>query len=264
MLLAAAMVSLLMTATVETQAAPSQEDNVKVQINDELVQFYDAGPYVDEENRLQVPVRYLTDKLGLSLDWQKAGEQYKLTIAGKQKNITLTTGQSVALVNGQKVNMDTGANYKQGRVYVPFRFISDALGIRLQWDADNRIAIMNEDGQYHAPAWYAQKYEKTLDMRATAYTASAAENGSHAALDYFGNPLEVGTISVDPSIIPLGSLVYIEGYNYDGLPEGGMVAKAADIGGSIKGNKIDIFVPGNRKQALSFGVQNVKVYLMKQ
>ncbi|EFM08691.1 3D domain protein [Paenibacillus curdlanolyticus YK9] len=104
---------------------------------------------------------------------------------------------------------------------------------------------------------------KTVQATATAYTAAASENGKWGALDYFGNSLKVGTVAVDPSLIALGTKLYIVGYDYDGLPVGGMLASASDMGSSIKGNRIDIFVPGNTSQAKSFGMQYVKVYVLK-
>jgi 3D (Asp-Asp-Asp) domain-containing protein len=107
------------------------------------------------------------------------------------------------------------------------------------------------------------EFSKTLLVKATAYTAAAEENGKWGAVDYFGNKLQVGTVAVDPAMIPLGTKLYIEGYDYNGLPQGGMVATATDIGGSIKGNRIDIFVPDSRAQAMKFGIQNVKVYVLE-
>lgn len=106
-------------------------------------------------------------------------------------------------------------------------------------------------------------YSKALIVQATAYTAAASENGKWGAVDYFGDKLKVGTIAVDPKMIPLGTKLYVTGYDYNGLPQGGMVATATDIGGSIKGNRIDIFVPGVTSQAKSFGIQNVKVFVLK-
>lgn len=106
-------------------------------------------------------------------------------------------------------------------------------------------------------------YSKALLVQATAYTAAAAENGKWGAVDYFGAKLKVGTIAVDPKIIPLGTKLYVAGYDYNGLPKGGMIATATDTGGAIKGNRIDIFVPGVTSQAKSFGIQNVKVFILK-
>ncbi|WP_317891253.1 3D domain-containing protein [Paenibacillus oceani] len=106
------------------------------------------------------------------------------------------------------------------------------------------------------------KPAKTIAAVASAYTGSAEENGGYAGLDYFGNTLKVGTIAVDPKVIPLGSTVYVTGYTFDGLPAGGMMAVASDTGGSIKGNRIDIFVPSSGEQAKLFGYQNVTVYVV--
>ncbi len=111
------------------------------------------------------------------------------------------------------------------------------------------------------PSGKTMKFERMLNAKATAYSASPAENGGYAGVDYFGNPLKIGSIAVDPNVIPLGSTVYITGYKADGLPAKGMIARAVDIGGAVKGSKVDIFVPG--KEASDFGIQNVKVYVLK-
>jgi len=64
-------------------------------------------------------------------------------------------------------------------------------------------------------------------------------------------------------LIPLGTKLYVTGYDYNGLPKGGMVATATDTGSAIKGNRVDIFVPGKSSQAMSFGIQNVKVFILE-
>lgn len=105
-------------------------------------------------------------------------------------------------------------------------------------------------------------YTKVIDMKASAYSASIEEN-AWGAVDYFGNPLKLGTIAVDPKVIPLGTKVYITGYNFAGLPTGGMVATATDAGSAIVGNRIDIFVPDTRSNVSKFGFQYVKLYVLK-
>ena len=61
------------------------------------------------------------------------------------------------------------------------------------------------------------------------------------------------TIAVDPSVIPLGTYVYIEGIG---------IRKAEDTGSAIKGRKIDVYIP-ELEEALEFGVKkNVKVYVL--
>lgn len=93
------------------------------------------------------------------------------------------------------------------------------------------------------------RYSRSLVMRASAYTSEDDGNGSYT---YRGHQLRRGLAAVDPSVIPLGTRLYIEGYGY---------AIADDIGGSIKGNKIDLAFE-NRGDALQFGVQKVTVYIL--
>ncbi|GLX65957.1 3D domain-containing protein [Paenibacillus glycanilyticus] len=106
-------------------------------------------------------------------------------------------------------------------------------------------------------------FSKQLSVKATAYSGAASENGGWAGLDYFGNQLKVGTVAVDPKVIPLGTKLYITGYSSNGLPTGGMIATASDVGGAIKGNRVDIYLPGTPAEVSKFGIQNIKVFILK-
>lgn len=266
MLLACAVAMPLVLPAVSAHAATPLHlsDEVKVQINNQLVQFPDAQPFIDpEQHKLQVPARIVADQLGIKTTWEQQGSDIKVTLSNGNTSVTLTTGNHSITINGQASSQTYVSALIDGRVYVPFRLISDVFGMNAQWDGTNRIGIYGTDGNYYAPAWYAPRYEKVIEAKATAYTATPVENGWYGALDYMGNPLQVGTIAVDPTVIPLGSKVYIEGYSFDGLPVGGMFGTASDIGSAVKGNKIDIFVPTSREKAWKFGIQQVKVYVLK-
>ncbi|NMO95918.1 LysM peptidoglycan-binding domain-containing protein [Paenibacillus lemnae] len=107
------------------------------------------------------------------------------------------------------------------------------------------------------------QYSKTMSVKATAYSSAASENGGWGAVDYFGNPLKLGTIAVDPKVIPLGTKVLVTGHRHPSLPKKAFVAVARDIGGAIKENRVDIFIPGSPKSVSAFGYQNVKLYMIK-
>ncbi|WP_167355930.1 stalk domain-containing protein [Paenibacillus oryzisoli] len=234
--------------------APAQaaQMEVKVQVNDDLIHFPDAQPFLDGNQTTQVPLRFVTEKLGYTVNWQKNGNQIKVTLNNDQHTITLVSGQKEASVDDATVILDGASQYQNGRVYVPLRFLSTTAGIPVHWDASSNLAILSKDGEQHAPDY--QVFEST------AYSADPSENGGYGALDYMGNPLAIGTVAVDPSVIPLGTKLYIEGYSYSGLPKGGMYVYATDTGGAIKGNRLDIFVPGSRNSLRSFGIQKIKVY----
>lgn len=106
-------------------------------------------------------------------------------------------------------------------------------------------------------------YSRLIPVKATAYTADAEENGIWGAFDFLGNPLKLGTIAVDPDVIPMGSEVYITGYSFNGLPAEGMIATANDQGGSIKGKRVDIFIPTSKADATKFGMQDIKIYILE-
>lgn len=94
---------------------------------------------------------------------------------------------------------------------------------------------------------------KELYVSSTAYTASC--NGcsgvTATGMDLKSNP-GAKVIAVDPSVIPLGTKVYVEGYGY---------AIAADTGSAIKGNKIDVFF-ANKSDAYRWGRKQVKIKIL--
>ncbi|MBY0148933.1 3D domain-containing protein [Neobacillus niacini] len=94
---------------------------------------------------------------------------------------------------------------------------------------------------------------KEIIVEATAYTASCEGCSGITAtgINLIENPNQK-VISVDPSVIPLGSKVHVEGYGE---------AIAGDTGGAIKGNKIDVFIP-NKQDAINFGRKQLKVTIL--
>lgn len=94
---------------------------------------------------------------------------------------------------------------------------------------------------------------KEFYVTATAYTAncSGCSGVTATGLNLKANPSSK-VIAVDPSVIPLGSKVWVEGYGY---------AIAADTGGAIKGNKIDVFI-SSKSQAASWGRKKVRIKVL--
>lgn len=89
-------------------------------------------------------------------------------------------------------------------------------------------------------------FREAIQVQASAYTYT----GNRTAT---GKTPTVGMVAVDPNLIPLGTRLYIEGYGY---------AVAADTGGSIKGNRVDLFME-DRSQCLNWGRRTVKLYILQ-
>ncbi|MEG6521309.1 3D domain-containing protein [Desulfotomaculum sp. 1211_IL3151] len=87
---------------------------------------------------------------------------------------------------------------------------------------------------------------KTITVVSTAYT----HTGNRTATGIY--PSE-GIVAVDPTVIPLGTKLYVENYGY---------AVAADTGSDIKGNRIDVFF-NSYDQAIHWGRCTIKVHLVE-
>lgn len=109
------------------------------------------------------------------------------------------------------------------------------------------------------------RYSKVMDMSATAYTASLKDTDKAPGHPLFGITatgikVKKGVIAVDPRVIPLYTRVYVE--IIGDIPDYGY-AIAADVGGAIKGNKIDLYYD-SQEYVDWFGVQKAKVYILSE
>ncbi|MER2090360.1 MAG: LysM peptidoglycan-binding domain-containing protein [Sporosarcina sp.] len=92
-----------------------------------------------------------------------------------------------------------------------------------------------------------------MTVKATAYTAfcEGCSGVTATGIDLRSNP-DQKVIAVDPSVIPLGSRVWVEGYGE---------AIAGDVGSAIIGKSIDVFIP-NEQAALNWGNKTVKIKIL--
>lgn len=104
------------------------------------------------------------------------------------------------------------------------------------------------------------RYKKKLTVTATAYDTSPAENGGYSRTALGLTP-RFGIVAVDPSVIPLGSRIYVESTN-DGQSWVYGYAIAGDTGGAIKGNRIDLCYNSHR-EASAFGRRSATVYVLE-
>lgn len=90
-------------------------------------------------------------------------------------------------------------------------------------------------------------------VSSTAYTANCAgcSGMTTTGVNLKSNP-NAKVIAVDPSIIPLGTKVYVEGYGY---------AVAGDTGGDVSGKKIDVFFASESK-ANNWGSHRVEIKVL--
>ncbi len=98
-------------------------------------------------------------------------------------------------------------------------------------------------------------YRDSTQVVATAYTHTDAGCDFITAT---GTTVRIGTVAVDPSLIPYGTRMFIMAN--DGSYVYG-VATAEDCGGSIKGNRVDLYYP-TYDECIQFGVRNCTIYFL--
>lgn len=93
-------------------------------------------------------------------------------------------------------------------------------------------------------------------MEVSAYTASVAETDATPLITASGKRVYVGGVAADLRKFPLGTILRIPSYN------GGKPCTVIDSGGSIRGNKLDVFM-WSTHEAVHFGRRrNVKVQVL--
>ena len=116
------------------------------------------------------------------------------------------------------------------------------------------IAQIGVGGVYTAADGKTYSYSHYIDVTATAY---GQNDGASGEWTYTGKRATWGVIAVDPNVIPLHTKVYVVGdYGDYG------VNYAEDIGGGIKGKRIDICMDCSLEEMLQFGVRQMRVYFL--
>lgn len=162
--------------------------------------------------------------------------------------------QSLVVANGtaQAVPETTEATQTEQTVEAAETTATSENTAQAQEPQQQEAAVAEE--QTETASTTASSAVKTLTVEATAYTAldGGGSGVTAAGIDLVANP-NAKVIAVDPSVIPLGTKVYVEGYGE---------AIAGDTGGAIKGNKIDVYVQ-TKSEAYAWGRKQVTVQILE-
>jgi len=100
----------------------------------------DAKPFI-ENDRTFVPVRYLSNALGVTdkyIGWKSP----KVTL--KEPGfpvVELSVGSKTIKSDSKATTMDVAPLLKQSRTYLPARWVAEALGYQVSWDAENKVVL---------------------------------------------------------------------------------------------------------------------------
>ena len=95
---------------------------------------------VIEKGRIMVPVRKIFEQLGAELTWDN--ETRTITATKGKASIQMKIGSTQAKANGKSVKLDAPPRIEDGRTIVPLRFVSQAFGGKVEWNASSGSAYI--------------------------------------------------------------------------------------------------------------------------
>lgn len=118
---------------------------------DGQVMQMDAAAFV-EQGRTYVPVRYLALALGVPEDniaWSPSAGTVTLTM--DKVTVVLAVGGKVMYVNDEPKQMDVAPVVRNGRIYLPARFVAEAFGYEVGWEPRNQAVLVGPKGDLPEP-----------------------------------------------------------------------------------------------------------------
>jgi 3D (Asp-Asp-Asp) domain-containing protein len=144
---------------------------------------------------------------------------------------------------------------RPGRVEVVYRVrFADGQAVK-RTRLDRRILQPSQPrivhlGHAYVPSRAALRRLPSMLVEATAYAPFYGPGVG--GITFTGMRAQRGVIAVDPRVIPLGTIVYVEGYG---------TAIAADTGGAIRGRRIDVCLDTPR-EAYQWGRRWVRIWIL--
>lgn len=119
-------------ASSETSSETGTTDQtISVTLDGQAISFPDQDP-LEQSGRVMVPVNAILEALGAEVTWDKTAKT--VTAVLNDQTLVLQIGSSTATVNGETLDIDAPAIILNSRTLVPVRFISEGLGLTVDWD----------------------------------------------------------------------------------------------------------------------------------
>ncbi|KAA8747551.1 CotH kinase family protein [Paenibacillus sp. UASWS1643] len=107
------------------------DKTITVTLDGKSITFPDQDP-LEQSGRVMVPVNAILETLGAEVTWDKTAKT--VTAVLHDQTLVLKIGSSTATVNGETIEIDAPAIIQNSRTLVPVRFISEGLGLTVDWD----------------------------------------------------------------------------------------------------------------------------------
>lgn len=180
---------------------------------------------VERAGRVFVPLRGVFQDLGASVVYANG----VINAQGNGRTISLRVGSMQATVNGQTELLDVAPFIVGASTYVPLRFVSEALGASVNYDATNRIVALVSGGPQQGPPPPQQQAPQQAPPAQAAFNAvhlldvqpapDSATRGSRPAISaHFSQPVDVNSVKITLDGRDVSSTTYLNPGQFDLTP----------------------------------------------
>lgn len=135
-------------SNIETTVANETKNEVLTNSTKDILVFVDGNKIefdqkpIIQNGRTLVPFRKIFEALNADVTWNNDTQQVKAK--RNDTEISFIIGQKVLYINGKdSISMDVAPQIINGRSMVPLRVVSEALGVEVNWDNNQRIVTIN-------------------------------------------------------------------------------------------------------------------------
>lgn len=161
-------------------AAAATKANMTVTLNGKALSF--AAEPVIVNGRLLVPYRPIAEAIGATVDYDSASKT--VTVTKESNTYLLPINGKTATVNGSQVALDTPAMLVNNRTLVPIRFVSESLGLEVNYDQEKRTVSLKTNA---APGFKIMSPLQGEMLQGDKVTVSVAVF-NHMLADFKANP----------------------------------------------------------------------------
>lgn len=166
-------------------------------------------PAVNMNGSVMVPMRAIFEKLGATIEFN--AKTQKIIATKGSTTVTLTIGSDRAFVNGNLVVLTTKAQTINNSTLVPLRFVSEALGAKVSWDAKQNAAMISTQGVDNIPLGNQNTTPPITGYPGPDYNPAAAPTatkGGATALAAYSTGYMGGTLKFESRTVRYGKHDY--------------------------------------------------------
>ena len=125
--------------------------DIRVFVDDQQIHFEDQQPII-VDGRTLVPIRGVFEHMGFTAEWIDAtrtamleGPGHSITIPVDE--LTFIVQRSADFGVPHTITPDVPQQIINGRTMLPLRAVSEAIGVGVEWDGDNRMVLIDTMGE---------------------------------------------------------------------------------------------------------------------